>query len=240
MTPPAAGQTPSNEVQVDPTASWTPYIPDTKLSAAENLLKKEEYDAKVPKGHDPNKPLVPQSQQQPQTPDPFKQPDPNKPADQTQNLLTLDAIKVPDGFVLDDGLGTELVSLINQKAANPAELAQGLIDLQIKAAAKESETASQRWDAVQADWKKQTESDPQIGGANYTKNVETSKQIAERFGGPKFAEALELTGMGNHPDWVRFTTALAPFVQEGSAVPRPTPTPPTPAYTPTNLYPDKV
>lgn len=153
--------------------------------------------------------------------------------------LSLESLTLPEGFTMDPVFGAELVTLINEKAATPAELVQGLIDLQIKATTKASETDSQNWDAVQAEWKKAGETDPVVGGANYQATVASAKMIADRFGGPAFTAALELTGMGNHPQWLHLASKLAPFIGEAAPVITPLPKPPATGTSSTNLYPEQ-
>jgi hypothetical protein len=132
-----------------------------------------------------------------------------------------------------------MIQLLTEKSGDPKALAQGLIDLQIKAAARTQETDSKQWDDVQAEWKKAGETDPEIGGAKWSQTTSAVKELAERYGGPKFQEALELTGMGNHPEFARFITKIAPYVKEAGPVTPPAPSAPTTRYSPTNLYPDQ-
>jgi hypothetical protein len=226
-TPAQTDQTPST---VDPNASWTPYVPDPAKTANENLTLKGEHDAKVPEGHDPNVPLAPKPAQP--VADPTKPPQ----ADEA-SLLTLEKLVAPEGFEIDPALGTELVGVINENRADPAALASSLIALQVKASNAASEAASLAWDNVQAEWKKASEVDPEIGGAKYAPNLAASKQVQARFGTPAFEEALALTGFGNHPEYLRFISRMAPHLVEAGPVSPANPTPAGPAYTTTNLYP---
>lgn len=154
------------------------------------------------------------------------------------NQLTLEALKVPEGFTIDPGLGTELVTTINQHAGNPTALANALIGLQVKAQSQASETASREWDTLQNDWKKQSEADPEIGGAKYAANVAASKQLITQFGGEKLQQVLETTGAGNHPEFLRFMSRIAPSLLEARPVTPATPQPAKKEYSSTNLYPN--
>lgn len=236
-TPPAQPQTPpapttppaSNPVD----AGWTPYVPDTTKSAQENLVLKEAHDKNVPAGHDPNVKLEPKAPVQTEPPKTEQ-----KPGD-TPAPLTLDAIKVPEGFTLDPVLGGELIETLTKHAGNPADLANALIALQVKAASKASETASQDWDKLQDDWKDQASKDPTFGGAKFNDTKASATQIVSRFGGMKLQETLELTGMGNHPEWFRFIHQIAPYVKEaGAAQPGTAPGTRIERST-TNLYPNQ-
>lgn len=165
--------------------------------------------------------------------------DPNAPPAAALPFAITD-LTVPEGFTIDPGLGTELIQTITSNASDPKALANALIALQVKAQSQASETASKGWDTTMADWKKASEADPAIGGANYAKNTAFATELVTRFGnGGKLQEALELTGLGNHPEWLRFTTMIAPFLKEGAPLPAGAPNPPKGGRTTTNLYPDQ-
>ena len=145
----------------------------------------------------------------------------------------------PEGYTIDPGQGTELLTILNQHAGDPKALANELIKLQVKAIAADDESRSRGWDETQNAWKKQSEADPEIGGAKYATNTALATEIGARFGGPKLQEALELTGMGNHPEWLRFVSKLAPFVSEAAPV-GPGGAPAAAAqYSSRNLYPNQ-
>lgn len=147
-------------------------------------------------------------------------------------------LKPPEGYTLDATLGNEFLTLLNTEK-DPAKLAQGLIELSAKANELSSEMGSQLFDEVQTEWTNATKADPEVGGPRYEASIATSKQIVERFGGPKLQEALELTGLGAHPEFVRFMTKVAPLLTEGNPVSPATPAAPKQRYTPMDLYPDQ-
>lgn len=239
---PAATTTPTSAEPAAPAieAGWTPYTPDATKSAQENLALKEAYDAKAPKGHDPNVKLDPAPGYKPPETKPA---DPNAPKVETPapalTPLLLTDLVAPEGYTIDPAMGTELVTLINQHANDPKSLVNELVKLQVKALAGDEEARSTTWDNLQNDWKKQSEADPEIGGAKYAANTALSTQLVARFGGPKMQEVLDLTGMGNHPEFLRFITKLAPFVSEAAPITPGAAVPQAQGYSRNNLYPEQ-
>lgn len=113
---------------------------------------------------------------------------------------------------------TEFLGIFNHAEHSPAQRAQALVDLQAKLAKQDGEARSQAWDNVQKEWQDAAKTDPEIGGPNYAANLATANKVAA-LGGPAFAQALALTGMGNHPEMVRFFLKIAPKLVEPGAAP---------------------
>ena len=67
-----------------------------------------------------------------------------------------------------------------------------------------------------AHWANAAHSDPELGG----RALAAARQAVERFGGARLKQALEETGLGNHPEVIRA------FYRIGRAMP------PEPASTP--------
>jgi hypothetical protein len=186
---------------------------------------KEAYDKNAPAGQDPNKPG------EAPAPKPLDKLPPENPFAE----ITLDKLQAPEGYEIDPVLGQEFLTLLQTKHSDPNGLVAGLIELSAKANQLSSEKGSEAFDAMQAEWEELSKKDPEIGGANYDKNLATSKRIVDHLGGPKLQEALELTGMGQHPEFLRLMTKVAPFVTEASPV-VPGAQPTKAAYSSTDLY----
>lgn len=235
--PPADTTTPASpDAPAALDAGWTPYTPDPSKDAATNLQLKEAHDAKAPAGHDPNVKVEPKAP--PADPNkPAEAPKPETPPAPAPLLLT--DLVAPEGFTLDPAAGTEMLQILNQHAGDPKALANALVALQAKVVGTDEEARSQAWDNLQTEWKKQSEADPEIGGAKYATNTALATEIGARFGGPKLQETLDLTGMGNHPEWLRFIAKIAPFVSEAAPVTPGTTGGAGPAFSSTNLYPEQ-
>lgn len=102
-----------------------------------------------------------------------------------------------------------------------------------KAEAFSHKFAQKQLEAVQnqiADWRAKTEADKELGGANYAENVGIAKKALEKFGGNAVLDVLEKTGLGNHPEIIRWAYRVGKamsddvvLTQTGSA-PKPEPT----------------
>ena len=63
--------------------------------------------------------------------------------------------------------------------------------------------------------------DPEIGGANFDRTIDEVAQVWERFGikkGEGFRQLLDDSGIGNHPDMLRFLSRVGKSVGEGGFV----------------------
>lgn len=53
-------------------------------------------------------------------------------------------------------------------------------------------------------WFDTTKADPEVGGEKFASTASSVKQLVDKFGTPAFRDALNETGLGNHPELVRF------------------------------------
>lgn len=84
-----------------------------------------------------------------------------------------------------------------------AEEAQSILDRENSALASFVEKQKKQTEGIVTGWKKAVEADKEIGGANFPKNAEIAKRAVDRFGSQEFKQALEESGLGNHPELVR-------------------------------------
>jgi len=93
----------------------------------------------------------------------------------------------------------------------------------------EAETAPFRvWQETQEKWRTEIRNDPDIGG-KLDQVRETVSRAIDGLGDPKlareFKEAMNYTGAGNNPAFIRAFYKLAQMVTEGKAVPAGGPSP---------------
>ena len=57
---------------------------------------------------------------------------------------------------------------------------------------------------VRAEWAEASKVDAEFGGAKFNENLALAKQSIDKFATPEFKQMLDDTGMGNHPEWIRY------------------------------------
>lgn len=123
--------------------------------------------------------------------------------------------KLPENFVADPDAIAEFKTVAKEYKLTQ-EQAQKLIDMQTSLAAKQSKITQEQWENVQKDWRSKSESDKEFGGAEFKANVGLAKKALDKFGTKEFREALEVTGMGNHPEIIRFLYKVGKTISEDS------------------------
>jgi hypothetical protein len=143
-----------------------------------------------------------------------------------------EAWKVPEGYELDAGL-VEEASPIFRKAGLSQEQTQELVDFYAKHSIKSAEEVAAAnnkafWDARRA-WREELKNDDMTKGlvgtdGNHGPDSPLIKTISEAMIGlqnPKlvqdFKAAMELTGAGDHPAFVKVLYSLAKQVTEGTS-----------------------
>lgn len=57
---------------------------------------------------------------------------------------------------------------------------------------------------VRNDWAEASKVDAEFGGAKFNENLAIAKQSIDKFATPEFKKMLDDTGLGNHPEWIRY------------------------------------
>lgn len=128
-----------------------------------------------------------------------------------------EAFKFPEGTSIDQAALTGFQELAKASNLNQ-ETAQKVLDHylghreQLQAA-----QAKQISDTV-ADWAKQSRADKEFGGAQFDVNVKVAQAALGEYGTKEFGEFLTQTGLGNHPEMIRFCVKVGKTLQEMKSV----------------------
>lgn len=128
--------------------------------------------------------------------------------------------KFPDGVKLDEKLLSEAKADF-AAAKLTQEQAQSFLDRHVAAVKASVEGNIAAFNKMQSDWQAQVQADPEIGGANF--EAKTRPAIAKAIttfcpdeaSQKAFREAVSLTGIGNHPQYVKFMARLGASLMEG-------------------------
>jgi len=122
-------------------------------------------------------------------------------------------------FTLSEGIAADKEAMDEFKTLAKEEnwsqeKAQKLVDLQNKAMIRAGDTLKQRWHDTQKEWRDSTENDKAFGGDKLDESLVFAKSAIKKFGNDAFSEMLESTGMGNHPEIVRFLYKIGKSISE--------------------------
>lgn len=123
--------------------------------------------------------------------------------------------KLPDGFEIDKADLAELTPLLQEVGATQ-EQAQHLIDLQTKVMQKASDAQQKVWADTQSDWRDTAQNDEEYGKGKYNESVGLARKAVREIGGAGLSKALDETGMGNHPEFIRFFYRVGKAIGEDS------------------------
>ncbi len=115
--------------------------------------------------------------------------------------------EVPEGVELDQASLDEFSKIVKDPALSPSDRAQKLIDLAIK---RETDRAEQFVKTVQG-WADTVKADPELGKPE---SQAAARKVIEDFGTPELKELLNSTGMGNHPELVKFALKVSKAMSE--------------------------
>ena len=115
---------------------------------------------------------------------------------------TYDDFKMPEGIEVDQEK-METFAPIAKELNLSQEQAQKLVDFYAEAQRKSADVQQEMWTATQEEWKTSAKSDKEFGGKEFDANVAVAKKALEVFGTPELAQALQFTGAGNHPEFIR-------------------------------------
>src|SRR5690554_3998321 len=124
---------------------------------------------------------------------------------------------LPEGTEIDADVMTEFKGLAKELGITQ-EAAQKLIDLQASMEQKRAETLQQMVADQSQQWANQVKNDPEIGGENYDQSVALAVKTIETFGSPKLRTLLNDSGLGNHPELVKFCHRIGKAISEDKLV----------------------
>lgn len=129
--------------------------------------------------------------------------------------------KLPDGVKLE---ATELTDLQTYAKANgfTQVQAQAVLDRTLKTRTDaETSVVQKQQEAVKqlsTDWKAATQADAEIGGDKLTATLATAVKARDAYGSPELIKILNDSGMGNHPEVVRFFAKVGAAMSEDKHV----------------------
>ncbi len=141
--------------------------------------------------------------------------DTDEEGDQTGAPETYEEFTLPEGVQLDSALLEKVTPLFKEQGFTQAQ-AQSLVSLQAEMQATTAQADQDAFAQMKDDWRDQSKSDKDLGGDNFDQNVALAVTALDKFGTPELRKALDDSGMGNHPEVLRFMYKVGKLTQEDS------------------------
>ena len=97
----------------------------------------------------------------------------------------------------------------------PQDAAQKVLD---KVAPVIQARQAEQVEKARIDWAEESKSDQEFGGETFETNLETAKTALNAFGTEPFKQLLSESGLGNHPEVIRFMYRAGKAISEDSYV----------------------
>ncbi len=130
--------------------------------------------------------------------------EPDSPADGT----VVGAPEKYENFTLPEGMSVEDSTLesflpLAKELNLTQENAQKLVDYEAGRVQELISTQEQVWGDLRQEWRTAVKSDKEIGGPAFDEALAAGKTFLREYGTPELMEALNSTGMGDHPEFIR-------------------------------------
>ena len=125
--------------------------------------------------------------------------------------IDADALTLPEGVTLNETQSEEFLGLVNG-AENRTDLANSILKMYAEVSLKAHEAATlesnETVERISSDWRNEIKADPEFGGKNEAESLAKANVLVEKYGNRDFANALNITGMGNNLQFLRFLMSV--------------------------------
>lgn len=124
-----------------------------------------------------------------------------------------EAFKLPEGMPVDQKALDAVAPLLKKHGLTQVE-AQEMIDVYAKSVGNQVETFSNQM----KEWTEKSKSDSEFGGQKFDENIKTAQKAMATFATPELKGLLDQSGLGNHPDVIRFFYRVGKAISEDKMV----------------------
>lgn len=122
-------------------------------------------------------------------------------------------IKLPDGALLDKASIDRLTEVATAKGIT-TEAAQAVAELMDKALVDSKAAQDAEYQQMRNDWLAAIKSDAEMGGAKFDANTAKATQVLDRFASPELRAALNNSGLGEFPEFMRMLVKIGAAMGE--------------------------
>jgi len=126
-------------------------------------------------------------------------------------------LKLPDGSPLNAKALDQVASFAKEKGLTQDE-AQAILERESAVLASYVDSQKQELAQKQKEWVESIKTDKEIGGDGFNKTIEMAKRVVDRFATDSLKKALNDSGLGNHPELVRFVARIGKAMSEDQLI----------------------
>lgn len=121
--------------------------------------------------------------------------------------------KVPEGYTPDDELKSEFEAYAKEKGFTQED-----VDKHMEFAERMISKQYEDHQSQVEEWAKQVRADKELGGDKLKETLEVARRAIDKYGSPELKSLLDTTGLGNHPEVVKFVHAIGKEISEDGFV----------------------
>lgn len=122
---------------------------------------------------------------------------------------------LPEGMSVEDSTLQSFLPLAKELNLDQGQ-AQKLVDYEAGRVQEMIDTQEQVWSDLRQEWRTAVKSDKEIGGPAFDESLAAGKTFLRKYGTPELMEALNSTGMGDHPEFIRAFARAGKAMKEDS------------------------
>jgi hypothetical protein len=124
-------------------------------------------------------------------------------------------LQLPEGVELDQQLAEAAFPVFKELGINQGQ-AQKLAEMFSTYRQADAQAVTSAWENQQKTWVKDAKSDPEYATDGWDTTVEIANRALKQYGTPELAKALRETGMGNHPELIRYFYRIGKGISDDS------------------------
>ncbi len=126
-------------------------------------------------------------------------------------------LKLPENSLLDAS-HTEKIAAYAKAQGLSNDAAQALLNREATVVADYAEGLKEKQKQKSSEWVDQVKGDTELGGEGFARNSELAKRVINRYGSDALKKELNETGLGNHPELVRFVSRIGKSMSEDQLI----------------------
>jgi hypothetical protein len=121
--------------------------------------------------------------------------------------------EVPEDYGINDDSLTDYTSWAKENNLSQEQAQEG-----VNMVTKMQEAQVEQWVEQQKAWVDDAKKDAEIGGEKFDQNVSVAVKARDSFGTSEFSEMLDSSGLGNHPEMIRFLNRVGKAISEDKVI----------------------